>query len=203
VIETLLDSDPAALSLAISALAWLAALARWQRRADPWKANHWLCLLTLLGLQTSLAFSPPWPTLAGLGGAGVLALLTWDAAGGRRPTALASGSMLLGLLLSGVLLTRLAAQPLAPALLQAPPLLLALLLYGRWELQRRPGAGWILLGLLGWGGLLVLRYWHPPGQNSLWNPPILLFTLLCYWLAVEKQLRLSATTSPRDRSPPP
>ena len=71
-------------------------------------------------------------------------------------------------------------------------LLLAIGLFGRLELQHRPGAGWILIGLLAWLLRLLFSELWPLSFSAIALASLLtVVILLTFMLAVRKQLRLT------------
>ncbi|WP_210396938.1 hypothetical protein [Motiliproteus sediminis] len=165
----------------------MAILPRWRR--DPAKVVIWELLLLALAAKPFSAFLPPLHApLPNLCCALTLALITLDAATGRS-AAMKAG---LPILLSGLILSGLTiggggfTQWLLPITLG-----LAIIVFSWREWQRRPGAGWILLGLVGW---LVVEVGYMPTSGEWPALALGLLSLSCFVLAVNKQLRLTSAS---------
>ncbi|MEH6469715.1 MAG: hypothetical protein V7752_00575 [Halopseudomonas sp.] len=170
---------------------------------DSWKAVLWILLFggqgfaALLsdGTQNGFALSAILAITLALAS---LAVLTLDAGWGRSKARFG----LPGLLALGAAVVLLPSDQIDIVLWSQTALLtFAVVVFARLELQHRPGAGWILLGLLAWLG----RLWLPSMVSDetaagLLDAGLGLAMLLTFMLAVRKQLRLTPTGSQRGAS---
>ncbi|MEH6625697.1 MAG: hypothetical protein V7739_04585 [Motiliproteus sp.] len=164
-------------------------------KRDPWKGALWLILLALLCLQALSTASDslilPWWALGETLAAALLGVVTFEAACGRRQ----AGRAFLVLVPLGLLCRFISVEISGYSLSLLMPLGLlsmASIIFVRLELQHKPGAGWVLLGVIAW----LIRLWLLNRVLVADSYAQILFglsliTLVTFMLAVRKQLRLS------------